>query len=809
MKREKRWVALLCVIAMILQFFPTFAWAEEEPEAVLTLSKESVSFGVRPDPNVWTHTQEITYQLAADIDPKVAAIQVSPDSLPEGMKVTVAPNEDENGDALGNGTITVSFADMAENLSTKGEEGNVEANLRFIVSVPVAEPEADPEPAPPPVPEPEPAPEPGPEPEPEPAPVPVPEPEPVPTPEPGPDAGEDGGTELDEEAVPLGGFVPFPEDTVTKELGSVELAVSTVFAPWEQPTITLGKSNLTFLPLLGGTEEIQVKLSDPDNRVKDLKAESSHSDVTVTLEEDEDEAGIWKLSLTINPGVPEGEASATITISAMDSKEESAQVLATETLTISFATTPGITLSEASHSFRAGEGAETYETEIDLTLTGDTSFFASFEVEATVGNSALISAELDDVNHPQKLIVKAQDTVETTDQASFTILGKNLAGDTIASTTFSVDVLAAWLSPVITVDPGDEPPFVIYADMPDIEVPFTVVDGNNPAFPLTVSVDCAPASALTATVEPGAGDNYVLTLAPGSETIDTVTVTVTADNGKRQVERKFTLKQETSSSEPTFALPEVPFETLEDTELVLDLKTHVQNQNVVWPLDGTGVYDYSIKLGSGSELQGGTAQIAEGTTILKYMPDENYVSDVADVPSVSIPVELHYKKFGIPKVAHATVKIYVEPIEDAPEAADVARSCVSSEGTLTIPIADLLENATSVEGAVVFEQIISVTHDPDDAYAGTLVQDGENLVYTPNIRYAGEVKVLFQVRNEDGVLTDDATLTITVTRGENSPPTLSLSEGYTITVEEDQYVEVAKPLYAVLLCGRLGHLRLG
>ena len=107
----------------------------------------------------------------------------------------------------------------------------------------------------------------------------------------------------------------------------------------------------------------------------------------------------------------------------------------------------------------------------------------------------------------------------------------------------------------------------------------------------------------------------------------------------------------------------------------------------------------------------------------------------------------------------ATITVTVNPVNDAPVAADDADE-TEEDTSVTI---DVLANDTDVDG-----DTLTVTSVDDPANGVAEVVDGK-IVYTPDAGFSGTETFTYTITDEDG-LTDTATVTVAVTEGENTAP---------------------------------------
>jgi VCBS repeat-containing protein len=132
---------------------------------------------------------------------------------------------------------------------------------------------------------------------------------------------------------------------------------------------------------------------------------------------------------------------------------------------------------------------------------------------------------------------------------------------------------------------------------------------------------------------------------------------------------------------------------------------------------------------------------------------------------------------------NATVTITVTPLNDGPVALNDAYT-TPEDTTLTIPAAGVLANDSDSDGDPLTAVLVSgVSH-------GTLNLEANGaFTYTPSINYTGVDSFVY--RATDGVLSSNATVTITVTPV-NDPPEPGVA-GDSYTVLEDQTLTIAAP----------------
>ena len=101
----------------------------------------------------------------------------------------------------------------------------------------------------------------------------------------------------------------------------------------------------------------------------------------------------------------------------------------------------------------------------------------------------------------------------------------------------------------------------------------------------------------------------------------------------------------------------------------------------------------------------------------------------------------------------ATVTVTVNPIDDPPVAGDDAAT-TDEDVPVTIPMADLLVNDVDVDD----DEAITSVQDPVN---GSVAIVGSDVVFTPDPDFSGEASFTYTLTG--GALTDDATVTVTVT----------------------------------------------
>ncbi|MHB9005112.1 MAG: tandem-95 repeat protein, partial [Coriobacteriia bacterium] len=124
-----------------------------------------------------------------------------------------------------------------------------------------------------------------------------------------------------------------------------------------------------------------------------------------------------------------------------------------------------------------------------------------------------------------------------------------------------------------------------------------------------------------------------------------------------------------------------------------------------------------------------------------------------------------------------TFTITINPINDAP-VANPDTASVNEDEILTIAKSALLSNDNDVEGDTLTVTSVS------NSVNGSIVIDGDNVVFTPIANYNGSAS--FDYTIFDGDLTDTTTVSITV----NSVNDYPVVNSQTVTTEEDTAVEI-------------------
>ena len=132
--------------------------------------------------------------------------------------------------------------------------------------------------------------------------------------------------------------------------------------------------------------------------------------------------------------------------------------------------------------------------------------------------------------------------------------------------------------------------------------------------------------------------------------------------------------------------------------------------------------------------------------------------------------------------ASVTVTVTVTDVNEAPEAADLAVT-VAEDGTVDI---DVVREASDEDDGDTLT-VESVVRDPQ---AGTVAVDGvtNTITYTPQANYAGSDNFTYRVKDEAGLPSNSATVTITVT-GVNDAPAFAAAPPPERSVSENAQPE--------------------
>lgn len=133
----------------------------------------------------------------------------------------------------------------------------------------------------------------------------------------------------------------------------------------------------------------------------------------------------------------------------------------------------------------------------------------------------------------------------------------------------------------------------------------------------------------------------------------------------------------------------------------------------------------------------------------------------------------------------ATVSITVIDINDAPIAVADNFTIVEDNPLLL----SLAENDTDIDGVISAFEI-------SGAFAGEISGSGRDLVYTPSLNFVGEVKFSYRAVDEDGAVSNSATVTITI-----QPVTITSLEALTLEIPRAGYsvtndAELSAPVLA-------------
>ena len=140
--------------------------------------------------------------------------------------------------------------------------------------------------------------------------------------------------------------------------------------------------------------------------------------------------------------------------------------------------------------------------------------------------------------------------------------------------------------------------------------------------------------------------------------------------------------------------------------------------------------------------------------------------------------------------ALVTVTLTVNTMPDPPQAADNAFTVSQSGGTQTFLV--LANDSTEPDGT----QSLDITAVTQGTAGGTVTisSDGQSVRYTPATGYTGTDTFTYTIRDSDG-LTDQATVTVTVTSQNNSPP-LAVADTYTVNEDATLTVTAANGVLA-------------
>ena len=188
-------------------------------------------------------------------------------------------------------------------------------------------------------------------------------------------------------------------------------------------------------------------------------------------------------------------------------------------------------------------------------------------------------------------------------------------------------------------------------------------------------------------------------------------------------------------------------------------------------------------LANATDVEGDTLSVVDVTadsgTLLDngdgtwtFTPDENFNGDV----------NLSYNVSDGQDLTPAEGTIAVEAVNDAAVVTGEASFDVNEDGTITISEADLLANATDVDGDTLSIANLNV----DD---GTLTDNGDGTwTFTPDENFNGEVNISYDV--SDGTENTATTGTIEVAEVNDAadvsaPTSFNMNEDGTITISED------------------------
>lgn len=160
----------------------------------------------------------------------------------------------------------------------------------------------------------------------------------------------------------------------------------------------------------------------------------------------------------------------------------------------------------------------------------------------------------------------------------------------------------------------------------------------------------------------------------------------------------------------------------------------------------------AIALVGVGEAASGTTEVVDGKVI--YTPDADFTGEDTFAYTVTDGFD----------TAQGSVKVTVNPVNDAPEADDDAAT-TDEDVAVTI---DVLDGDSDIDG-----DVLTISEVTGGSSGTTEIVDGE-VVYTPNADANGEDTFTYTVT--DGELTDTATVTVTVNAVNDAPVAADYSE---------------------------------
>ena len=163
-----------------------------------------------------------------------------------------------------------------------------------------------------------------------------------------------------------------------------------------------------------------------------------------------------------------------------------------------------------------------------------------------------------------------------------------------------------------------------------------------------------------------------------------------------------------------------------------------------------------------------------------YVPNDNWNGD----DSFTVTVD-----DGFGNLVTQTITVHVDAVNDGPTTRDVDLGTVAEDNSVTISKADLLANASDIDGGTLSAASISASH-------GTVVDNGDGTItFTPDANYNGAVDFSYTVSDGQGG-TVSGTASLDVNSVNDGPTTSEVelaggAEDHTITINASDLLDNA------------------
>ncbi|MEM7303532.1 MAG: Ig-like domain-containing protein, partial [Pseudomonadota bacterium] len=366
-------------------------------------------------------------------------------------------------------------------------------------------------------------------------------------------------------------------------------------------------------------------------------------------------------------------------------------------------------------------------------------------------------------NGPASFVYNVSDGNGGTDTATvnITVNAVNDAPDAVNDGTFNaVEDTAFILTPVTDND----------TDVEGDALTITAIGGNAIAPGGSVAVANG-----TVTL---AGDGTTLSFVPAANYNGPASFTYTISDGNGGTDTAQINLNVMSVNDAPVALNDGPFTTNEDTPVtltpVVDNDTDIDGDT----LTISAINGIPVAAGGSVAVANGTVIVAPDGRTIAFVPTANY----------SGPATFNYTvSDGNGGTNPATVSVTVDPVNDAPDAANDAVAVIEDTATLltiTAPsdIDDLTANLsvhvtaipTAAQGTLTYEDAIGTVR-PVTVGMVLTVDDLNRVTFTPTANYAGTVDDFrYTVRDDDGLADagSNGSVSITITPQNDQPTTI-------------------------------------